>query len=213
MSQQLSISITLSTLEAFFTSLHRHVLRALANRRPWAELIDRTWFSRPGSFSEAAFRVRKNLHYFRTNYLIVLALVLAVFLLSHPFSLLLLISLTGAWLFLYVLRPADQQLVIFRRSFTDCEALVGLSLVTVVVVLVTSVVSLLLWAFIMGLGIVCAHGAVRVPEDLFLDEQEPWASGLLQFVGSKPMPVSGIHLLYFPILVLTRKCVNRICLS
>ncbi|GAB4857300.1 hypothetical protein Ancab_015208 [Ancistrocladus abbreviatus] len=34
-----------------------------------------------------------------------------------------------------------------------------------------------------GLAIVCAHGAFRVPEDLFLDEQEPAATGFLSFLG------------------------------
>ncbi|KAH1094531.1 hypothetical protein GYH30_039998 [Glycine max] len=35
-----------------------------------------------------------------------------------------------------------------------------------------------------GLAIVCAHGAFRVPEDLFLDDQEPNSSGFLSFLGS-----------------------------
>ncbi|KAF7816173.1 exocyst complex component EXO70B1-like [Senna tora] len=183
-SEKLTINITIATLEAFLTRLSRHAHRAWANRRPWIELLDRTAICRPESLAEAASRIRKNLYYFRVNYLIVLALVLAVSLLSHPLSLLLLGALIGAWLFLYVLRPSDQQLVIFGRAFSDCEALIGLSLVTVVVILLTSVVSLLVSTFTMGLVIVCAHGAFRVPEDLFLEEQGPWASGLFAFVGN-----------------------------
>ena len=34
-----------------------------------------------------------------------------------------------------------------------------------------------------GFGLVCAHGVFRVPEDLFLDEQEPAATGFLSFLG------------------------------
>ncbi|WP_163361925.1 PRA1 family protein [Enterobacter hormaechei] len=49
-----------------------------------------------GSGTEAFFRIRKNIYYFRINYIIVLTLVLAAFLLSRPLSLLLLISLAGA---------------------------------------------------------------------------------------------------------------------
>lgn len=34
-----------------------------------------------------------------------------------------------------------------------------------------------------GFGLVCAHGAFRAPEDLFLDEQEPANTGFLSFLG------------------------------
>ncbi|KAJ7964265.1 PRA1 family protein [Quillaja saponaria] len=181
--QQPSIAITTATLRAFLTRLTRYSRHALNDRRPWSELIDRSSFSRPDSLSEATSRVRKNFYYFRVNYLILLALVLAFSLISHPVSLFLLLSLIAAWLRLYVLRPSDQQLVIFSRTITDCEALIGLTFVTVVVVLLTSVISLLLSAATMGLGILCAHGAFRVPEDLFLDDQEPLSSGLFSFIG------------------------------
>ncbi|KAM1644430.1 hypothetical protein ACFXTN_005716 [Malus domestica] len=67
------------------SALYRH---ALSNSRPWTELIDRTAFTRPTSLTNAA--------YFSVNYLIVLAVVLAYSLISNPFSLLTLVSLTGA---------------------------------------------------------------------------------------------------------------------
>ncbi|XP_028768928.1 PRA1 family protein B2-like [Neltuma alba] len=181
-SDKLTMSIAIATLETFLTNLSRHVHRAWACRRPWTELTDRTGITKPESLAEAASRIRKNLYYFRINYLLILALVFAVSLLSHPLSLLLLIAVIGAWLFLYILRPPDQQLVIFGRRFTDCEALIGLSLVTVVVILGTSVVSLLLSAFALGMALVCVHGAFRSPEDLFLDEQDTWPTGLFPFV-------------------------------
>lgn len=48
-------------------------------------------------------------------------------------------------------------------------------------ILVTSVASLLVTAVLVGVAIVCAHGAFRVPEDLFLDEQE--STGFLSVLG------------------------------
>jgi hypothetical protein len=42
---------------------------------------------------------------------------------------------------------------------------------------------LLISALMVGLAIVCAHGAFRVPEDLFLDDQEVTSSGFLSFLG------------------------------
>ncbi|KAK9162616.1 hypothetical protein Syun_003518 [Stephania yunnanensis] len=100
-------------------------------------------FSRPASLSDAASRLRKNLSYFRTNYSVVLVAVLALSLLSHPLSLLLLLSLLAAWLFLYLFRPSDAPVVILGRAFSDRETLALLVLLTVFLVFLTSVGSLL----------------------------------------------------------------------
>lgn len=54
---------------------------------------------------------------------------------------------------------------------------------TVVVVFLTSVGSVLISALLVGIGIVCAHGAFRVPEDLFLDDQEVANTGFMSFLG------------------------------
>lgn len=168
-------------LRSILTRLSTYARHALSNRRPWTELMDRTAFSRPFSISHASSRVRKNLAYFRVNYLIVLATMLAYFLLSHPFSILTLIALTAAWLFLYVLRPSDQPLVISGRTYSDAQVILGLSLASLIMILVSNVISLLLTAVMAGVGIVCGHGAFRDPEDLFLDDQE--ASSFLSIIS------------------------------
>ncbi|XVE76623.1 hypothetical protein DITRI_Ditri12bG0188300 [Diplodiscus trichospermus] len=168
---------------AFISNLNDSLRNGFSQRRPWAELVDRSAFSKPESFSEAALRVRKNYSYFRVNYLSVIGLILAFSLLSHPFSLVLLLGLLCSWIFLYLFRPADQPLVIFGRAFSDRETLGILIIFSVFVVFLTSVGSLLISALMVGFGLVCAHGAFRVPEDLFLEEQEPAATGLLSFLG------------------------------
>lgn len=171
-------------VRTFITRLLGYTRQALSNRRPWIELVDRTAFSRPESLTEAASRVRKNFSYFRVNYLTLLALVLAVSLLSHPFTLVILLSLLAAWLFLYSFRPSDQPLVIMGRTFSDFETLICLITVTVIVIFLTSVGSLLITTGMVGMGIVCAHGSFRIPEDLFLDEQETSGGpGLFSFIG------------------------------
>lgn len=139
--------------------------------------------SRPDTLSEAYSRIRKNLPYFKVNYVTLLVLVLAFSLLSHPFSLLVLLCLFAAWMFLYLFRPSDQPLVIFGRTFSERETLGVLVVLTIVVVFLTTVGSLLISALMIGAAIVCVHGAFRVPEDLFLDDQEPVNSGLLSFLG------------------------------
>lgn len=175
--------IATPAFRAFISRLSSSIRHGLSQRRPWYELIDRSSMARPDSLSEAASRIRKNLSYFKVNYISFIAVVLAFSLLSHPFSLLVLLCLLGGWIFLYLFRPSDQPVVIFGRTFSDRETLGVLVVLTIVVVFLTSVGSLLISALMVGLAIVCAHGAFRVPEDLFLDDQEPANAGFLSFLG------------------------------
>lgn len=179
-------------VRAFITHITDSVRNGFAQRRPWSELVDRTAFSRPESFSEAALRIRKNYTYFRVNYLSLVAVTLAFSLLTNPFSLLLLLSLLAAWMFLYLFRPSDPPLVLFGRTFSERETLGILLVLSVVVVFLTSVGSVLISALMVGMAIVCAHGAFRVPDDLFLDEQEPAAVGFLSFLGATPSNVAPV---------------------
>ena len=175
--------IATPAFRAFMSRLSASIRHGFSQRRPWLELVDRSSMARPDNLSDAASRIRRNFSYFRVNYLTLLALVLAFSLLSHPFSLLVLLCLLAAWLFLYLFRPSDQPLVLLGRTFSDRETLGILVVLTIVVVFLTSVGSLLISALMIGLAIVCAHGAFRMPEDLFLDDQEPAASGFLSFLG------------------------------
>ncbi|XP_073066543.1 PRA1 family protein B4-like [Primulina eburnea] len=173
-----------SAVRMFFAGISETVRSGLSNRRPWPELVDRSAFSKPESISEATLRIRKNYQYFRINYLTVVTAVLAISLLTNPFSLILLAGLLAAWMFLYLFRQSsDPPLVVFGRQFSDRETLLFLVISTVVVIFLTSVGSVLVSALMVGVAIVCAHGAFRVPEDLFLDEQEQstGASGFLSF--------------------------------
>ncbi|KAI7998579.1 PRA1 family protein B4 [Camellia lanceoleosa] len=175
--------IATPAFRAFISNISDTVRNGLSKRRPWYELVDRSAFSKPDSISEASLRIRKNYSYFRVNYFVSLAVVLAISLLTNPFALLLLLALLSAWLFLYLFRPSDPPLVLFGRSFSDRETLGVLVLSSVIVIFLTSVGSVLISALMVGFAIIFAHGAFRVPEDLFLDDQEPAATGFLSFLG------------------------------
>ncbi|CAM8950075.1 unnamed protein product [Rhodiola kirilowii] len=175
----------------FINHITDTVRNGLSKRRPWAELADRNSFAKPESISEAAGRIKKNYTYFRVNYLTVIAAVIGISLVTNPFSLLTLVGLLAAWVFLYLFRPSDPPLVILGRTFSDRETLGLLGLLSIVVVFMTSVGSLLISAILVGAGIVCAHGAFRVPDDLFLDEPEPAATGFLSFLGGGGSAPSG----------------------
>jgi hypothetical protein len=183
-SSQSQPPIATPAFRAFVSRISSSLRQAFSQRRPWYELIDRSSISRPDNLSEAYSRIRKNFTYFRVNYLTLIVFALAISLITHPFSLLVLLGLLASWSFLYLFRPSDQPVVIFGRTFADRETLGILSLLTIFVVFLTSVGSLLISALMVGLAIVCAHGAFRVPEDLFLDDQEVTSSGFLSFLGS-----------------------------
>ncbi|GJM92694.1 hypothetical protein PR202_ga09186 [Eleusine coracana subsp. coracana] len=173
----------------FLSRLSDTARRSLADRKPWTELLDRSAFSRPDSLSDATSRLRRNLGYFRVNYAAVVAFSLAASLLAHPFSLLVLLSILGAWCFLYVFRPSDQPVVLFGRTFTDRETLLGLVVASFLAFFLTSVASLIISGLLVGGAIVAAHGAFRVPEDLFLDDPSGASNGntanrLLSFLAT-----------------------------
>ncbi|KAK3032861.1 hypothetical protein RJ639_037038 [Escallonia herrerae] len=172
-----------AAVRAFISHIADTARAGLSQRRAWSELADRSAFSKPDSISDATTRIRKNYSYFRVNYLTVIAGVLALSLLTNPLSLITLLGLLAAWLFLYLFRPSDPPLVVFGRAFSERETLGVLILSTIVVVFLTSVGSVLISALMVGAAIVCAHGAFRAPEDLFLDEQDSAATGFLSFLG------------------------------
>ncbi|KAK9063330.1 hypothetical protein SSX86_017200 [Deinandra increscens subsp. villosa] len=175
--------IATSRLRLFSSRLSSSLRQSFSQNRPWSELIDRSTFSRPESFSDATSRIRKNFAYFRVNYTTILAAIIAVSLITHPFSLLLLLGLLAAWIFLYLFRPSDHPLVLFRRTFSGRETLVLLILSTVIIVFLTNVGSVLISAVLIGLAVLCVHGGFKVPEDLFTDYQEPANGGFLSFLG------------------------------
>nr|GMD40035.1 PRA1 family protein B4-like [Ipomoea batatas] len=167
---------------SFINNISDIVRHGLSNRRPWAELTDRSAMSKPESFADATLRIRKNYAYFRINYLALIAVVLGVSLITNPFSLIFLAGLLAAWFFLYLFRPSDQPLVLCGRQFSDRETLGGLIVTTIIVIFLTNVGSVLVSALMVGVAAVCAHAAFRDPEDLFLDEQEPPTVGFLSFL-------------------------------
>ncbi|KAE9596213.1 putative prenylated rab acceptor PRA1 [Lupinus albus] len=182
-SSQSQSPIATPALRSFISRLTTSLRHGFSQRRPWTELLDRNSMSKPESLTEAYSRIRKNFNYFRVNYVTLIAIALALSLITHPFSLLVLIGLLASWFFLYFFRPSDQPLVLFGRTFSDRETLGILVVLTVVVTFLTTVGSLLITALMVGLAIACAHGAFRIPEDLFLDDQEPANAGFLSFLG------------------------------
>lgn len=82
-----------------------------------------------------------------------------------------------AWIFLYFLR--DEPLLVFSRSVDDRVILAGLSVLTVGFLLLTGATGNILIALAVGAAVVVVYSVFRRTDDLFLDEEEAVAGGLI----------------------------------
>ncbi|VVB00229.1 unnamed protein product [Arabis nemorensis] len=170
-------------LEYISRAKHR-IKSGLSTRRPWKSMFDLESMSLPDGFFDSISRIKTNLAYFRANYAIVFLFILFVSLLYHPTSLLVLAILIVFWIFLYFLR--DESLKVYGYQIDDRTVLIGLSVLTVVLLLLTHAT----WNIIGSLGIatvlVLIHAAVRRSDHLFLDEEAAATetSGLTSYPSS-----------------------------
>ena len=93
------------------------------------------------------------------------------------------VALLGAcWAWLFGVRTSP--LVINGRQFSEREALVGAAAASAVVVFfLTSVGTVLFTALGISVAAIAAHGATRVPDELFTDEIESGGAGAGGLLG------------------------------
>ncbi|WOH10815.1 hypothetical protein DCAR_0730288 [Daucus carota subsp. sativus] len=159
----------------YLSRAKHHFREGLATCRPWKELAKS--ISLPSGLRDATERLKINLTYFRTNYAIIVLLILFFSLLWHPISLIILAALIVLWLYFYFLR--DEPLMIFHRLISDQTVLIVLSVLTFVVLLFTGAFWNVISAVLIGIAVVAVHAVVRKTDDLFLDEEAAETTGLM----------------------------------
>lgn len=143
--------------------------RVLATQKPWAEMIDRSSFSKPENLGEATTRLQKNLGYYRTNYLVFGVAITTLAFLSNPISLIWMALVGLLWFYLFMVRTAP--LVINGREFSEREKLLGMSAASFVVIFfLTNVGAIFLYGASLGAMMIAVHAAFREPDQLFVDE-------------------------------------------
>ncbi|KFK38692.1 hypothetical protein AALP_AA3G147800 [Arabis alpina] len=152
----------------------------LSTRRPWRSMFDLESMTLPHGFFDSLSRIKTNMAYFRANYAIVFLFILFISLLYHPTSLLVLAILIVFWIFLYFLR--DESLKVYGYQIDDRTVLIGLSVLTVVLLLLTHATSNIVWSLVIATVLVMIHTVVRRSDNLFLDEET--AAGLTSHPSS-----------------------------
>lgn len=178
-----------SPLMAAVNKIKDSTLHVISQRKPMTEIMDRTAYQRPASFSEATGRMQKNLNYFKINYILFTAAILSAFILYHPMSLVILSAIASAWTYMYLVRT--EPLKIGERPVTDREKMLGMSGISLLAVFfMSSAGSVIFSAMGVSLIAIGAHSAVRVPDDLFIDDSAN-DSGFFSFLQPPRAGITG----------------------
>ena len=142
------------------------------------------------SCEQATGRIQKNLNYFKINYFLFSAAVLAFFIVTNPSSLIVLAAIAASWTYVYLVR--QEPLKIGERPVSDREKLLGMSGASILAVFfMSSAGSIMLQAFGVALLAIGAHGSMRVPDDLFIDDANA-DSGFFSFLQPPRPGITGL---------------------
>lgn len=181
-----------NTARVLIGRVQESVKLALDQQRPWHELVDKNSFAKPENLTDATNRVKKNLSYFRVNYGTAILAVVVISMLLSPSSIFWLFVLGLLWGYVFTVRT--EPIVISGRTLSEQEKFWALTAISILVTFgLTQVGSILMSGVIIGTAVVVAHAALRVPDDLFLDEPDSgtfisWLTGTHQAIPTQLPP-------------------------
>lgn len=192
--QEQAVAHRANVVLGWLQGLKQNAGQSFREAKPWSEVLDRTAFAKPAGMAEATGRMRKNVAYFKVNYGIVAVSTTALVMVMNPWSLIVLAVLALLWGYAYVVRTTP--LVLGGRELSDREKFMALSGTSLVVIFfLTSVGATLFYALGLSMLLIGAHAAMRVPDDLFLDDvPETQQGGFLSLLtgGAKPVVATAI---------------------
>eukprot|EP00246_Nothoceros_aenigmaticus_P004650 TRINITY_DN1627_c0_g1_i1.p1 TRINITY_DN1627_c0_g1~~TRINITY_DN1627_c0_g1_i1.p1 ORF type:complete len:210 (-),score=19.92 TRINITY_DN1627_c0_g1_i1:449-1078(-) len=179
-SQGAAVSQTAPAARAILERSVEVTRTAVSQLRPWSEFVDRSAFAKPDSLADATSKIRKNWSYFWGNYAVISIGTVGVSLILHPSSLIVLVVLLALWVVFYTFFTGP--LSICGRTFSEKEVVAGGLVASLIILLTTDAIGYIVSALLVAALIVAVHGAFRVPDDLFLDDQ-PSSGAFLSFLG------------------------------
>ncbi|XP_027359556.1 PRA1 family protein F2-like [Abrus precatorius] len=170
--------VSTNSKSIFVSQAKDQIQAGLGTTRPWKEMIQLSHLKLPSSFYGSIQRINTNAKHFRSNYVIIILLVLFLSLLGHPISLIILVVMMIAWLYLYFLR--NTPLVILRFEIDERLVVISLLLITVGLLVLTNVTHNVTVGMCVALAVVLVHAITRETEDLFTMDEDV---GILRVVG------------------------------
>ncbi|KAL8159590.1 hypothetical protein V2J09_001127 [Rumex salicifolius] len=159
-----------SSSHPFVSRFARQSQTLTHTHRPWRELFSPSSISLPLGYRDAMSRFRRNACYYRYNYSLIVLVVVFLSLLWHPISMIVFIAVFVLWVFLYLSR--DDAILLFGLKIDDRLVLLGLSVVTILALVLTSVGLNVLVALIVAFFLIGLHSSFRSCDDQFLNEDE-----------------------------------------
>ncbi|EEF45182.1 PRA1 family protein D [Ricinus communis] len=161
----------MSTTPRFISQFKQTTQSLNATVRPWPHFLDISSLNIPSSVPDATTRVTQNLTHFRSNYSLIILLVLFLSLVYHPLSLIAFFITLIGWVFLYFARE-EEPLRVFGFEVNDFVVLVSLIAVTIFVLVWSGVWFNVAVAVAIGVGLVVLHAVLRSTDDLVADDIE-----------------------------------------
>jgi len=125
--------------------------------RTWQEFFERFSFPKSKSIKSLANRVYLNLNYYQSNYLVIIALALILFLLRKPWSVLEVSVLVVGW----TIATQTSPIIINGRRLTRRERFGIMTLLSILLPLLTGILRQLLWTFFYTFCVILIHAAFR----------------------------------------------------
>ncbi|XP_065859159.1 PRA1 family protein D-like [Euphorbia lathyris] len=166
----------MSNTPQFLSEFNQTTRSLKATLRPWSSFLDLSFLNFPSSVPDATTRITQNLTHFRSNYSLLIFIVLFLSLLYHPLSLIAFFITFVAWVFLYFSR--DEPLSVFGYQVNDLVVLALLFSATILVLVWSSVWLNVVVAIAVGVALVVLHAVLRSTDDLVADDNEtsPYAN-------------------------------------
>ena len=124
--------------------------------KPWTDFFDRSRFSKPASFQQFSERLHFNMSYFENNYILLLLIVIAYFLITNLWLLFSVLFLIGGYKWLGSL-PANQPFKIGSAMFNVTHLWLVYGVVAFILLFFTGVTGTVLWIGGICCGLLALH--------------------------------------------------------